>query len=165
MPAAAPAPRPVPAEPARAITSEEQAPMVTGSAAAPEMIAPAPPAAPPPPMEPPAAAKVGAAKVEAASELDSAKSRAAAGAAAAPAAGRDLPAPANPAVNEERERQADAPIELQSADAFTMAVAAIREAVARGDRSTARTLAIALQRDYPARELPDDVQALVDAAQ
>ncbi len=162
MPAAAPAPRPFPAEPAQVTATEKQVPMATGSAASLEMVAPA---APPPPMPSPAAAKVGAAQAEAAAAADSARSRAAAGSAAAPAAGRDFPEPAKPALDERSERQADAPIELQSADAFTTGVAAIREAVARGDRSTARTLAIALQRDYPARELPDDVQALVDAPQ
>jgi hypothetical protein len=163
-PAMAPAPRPFPAEPATLNTTEEAAPMATGSVAASEMVAPAPPAAPQS-VQPPAAAKVSAARAEATAELDSASLRAAAGAAAAPAAGRDLPAPGKPAVDEQRERQADAPIELQSADAFTLAVAAIRAAVARGDRSTALTLAIALQRDHPARELPDDLQALVDAPQ
>jgi len=168
MPTAAPAARPFPAEPAPAISAEETAPMAAGIAASSEMVAPAPPAAPPPPTQPPAAAKVGVARAEAVAELDSAKSRAADGAvaaAAASSAGRDFASPTKPVVDEDRERQSETTIEPQSTDHFAIAVAAIRAAVTRGDRSTARTLALALQREYPERELPDDLQALVDPAQ
>jgi hypothetical protein len=95
-----------------------------------------------------------------ASEADRAQSRAG----AAPPAGRDLAAPAKPAVDEERARQLDAPIELQRSDAFVLAVVAVREAVARGDTTTALRLANALEHDFPGREIPKDVQALLDAA-
>lgn len=169
--------RPFPAEPAPVITVEEASPATASSApvAAAEMIAPAapppPPAAPPaagapkpatapPPMQAPApASDAGITQPSAVGRAETAKARSMEDAAAA---GRDALAPAGPELDSDGERQRAAAKD-PGGDAFALAVAAVREAVAAGDNERARRLANALRRDHPHRELPRDVLALVDA--
>ncbi len=169
----APEARPFPAEPAAVIPRQQEAPTAASRAPMPtaERIAPAPappavvaaPAAPPAPATPlpmPAPAPTaGIAQASSSAPMQAAKVGASEGAAIA---GRDAAAVDEGELDADGERQRTV-VEVAHDEAFSVAVAAVRNAIAAGDVEHARRLAVSLRRDYPQQELPMDVLALVDA--
>jgi hypothetical protein len=166
--------RPFPAEPAAVITLQEEAPTAASRAPMPaaDRVAPPPPppapaaappvwsapAAPPPAQAPAADSDI--AQPASAGQIQATKARASEGAAIA---GRDAAAADELELDAAGERQRAAG-EVAHDEAFSVAVAAVREAIAAGDVERARRLATELRRDYPQHEFPTDVLALVDAS-
>jgi hypothetical protein len=166
--------RPFPAEPSPVSSPREEAPPSASSApmAAAESLAPPPPppsvaahpalpapAAPRPMQAPASTADSGIAQPASVGQAQAAKMRASEGAAIA---GRDAAAADELELDAAGERQRAAG-EVAHDEAFSVAVAAVREAIAAGDIERARRLAADLRRDYPQHELPKDMLELVDA--
>lgn len=168
----APQARPFPAEPAPALAAPEEA-AATASSAPPASakVAP-PPASLPPPVAAPAAAPAPmqaptadldkiSTQPAGAGQDDAIQARSVEGAVVPGAAAKAADGPERDGAPA-RQRAAG---EDQVADPYARALAAVRDAIAAGDIDQARQLARDLRRDYPERELPEDIRALVDPAQ